>query len=148
MGVNENPSDFIGLLTVVDPVSQAAGANTPIWVAAKNWFTFLAIISTGVLGTAATVDAKVQQAKDASGTAAKDITGKGLAQIVKASGDNKQAFINVRAEDLDSENGFTHIGIVLAVGAAASIVGATLLGVGSRFSPPLDNAATLVQSVG
>jgi hypothetical protein len=147
MNLNTSPSDNIGLLAIINPVSQSAGANTTVWVPVKNWHQFLAIIQTGVLGTAATVDAKIQQAQDSSGTGAKDITGKAITQIVKASGDNKQAFINVRADQVDSANLFTHIGVVLTVGAAASIVGGVLLGVGPRYAPIGDNVATLVQSV-
>lgn len=147
MNLNSSPSENIGLLTNVDPVSQAPGANTPVWVPAAGYYQFLAIVQTGLLGTAATVYAKIQQAKNAAGLGAKDISGKALTQIVKASGDNKQAMINLRAEQLDTANGFTHIGILLTVGAAASAVGAMLLGFGPRYAPPSDNAASLVQVV-
>jgi hypothetical protein len=47
-------------------------------------------LQTGVLGAAATVDAKLQQATSAAGAGAKDIAGKAITQIVKATGDNKQ----------------------------------------------------------
>jgi hypothetical protein len=40
-----------------------------------KWHT-IAVIKTGVLGASATVDAKLQQATDSSGTGVKDITGK------------------------------------------------------------------------
>lgn len=147
MNLNEHPADSIGLLTVIDPVSQGAGANTTVWVPATNYHQILAIIQTGLLGTAATVDVKIQQAKDSSGTAAKDITNAALTQIVKATGDNKQAFLSVRAEQLDTGNGFTYVGVVLTVGAAASIISGVVLGLNPRYSPPLNNAATLVQKV-
>jgi hypothetical protein len=50
--------------------------------------------------------AKFQQATDASGTNAKDITGKAITQIVTA---NKQAEINLMAEELDIANNFNYI---------------------------------------
>jgi hypothetical protein len=61
---------------------------------------------TGVLGAAATVDAKLQQATDNAGAGVKDVTGKAITQLVKAADDNKQAEINLKQEDLDFANGF------------------------------------------
>ena len=98
---NAKGSELLAILATLDPVSQAAGTATTGWISAANHHGLLAIIQTGVLGTGATVDAKLQQALDTSGTGAKDISGKAIAQIVKASGDNKQALINVKPEDLE-----------------------------------------------
>lgn len=148
MDLNMKASESLAVLTTVNPVSQGAGANTTVWVSAANFSMFLAIIQTGVLGTAATVDAKIQQATTSTGTGAKDIAGKAITQLVKASNDNNQALINFRADDLDVTNGFSFVGIVLTVGAASSIVGAVLLGVGPRFSPPVDAAAPIAINLG
>ena len=133
MGFNEKPSESLSLLGSIDPVSQAAGTVTTGWVAVKNHLALLALISTGVLGAAATVDSKLQQATDATGTGAKDVTGKVIIQIVKASGDNKQAMINCRAGELDTEGGFGFVRLSLTVGTAASLVGGSLFGALPRF---------------
>lgn len=90
------------------------------WISVANHHGLLAIVQTGVLGTGATVDAKLQQAQDASGTGSKDITGKAITQIVKATGDNKQALINVKPEDLDTVSGFGFVRLSVTVGVAAS----------------------------
>ena len=65
------------------------------------------------------LDAKFQQAQDNIGTGAKDVTGKAIVQIVKATGDNKQALINVKPEDLDTVNGFGFVRLSVTVGTAA-----------------------------
>ncbi len=85
---------------------QRANRALVLRIAIAGFNTLLAVIQTGVLGSSATVDAKVQQVQDSSGTGAKDITGRAITQIVKATGDNKQALINVKPDDLDTANGF------------------------------------------
>src|SRR5438552_1384211 len=96
---NAKLSEQAALLATYDPVSQGAATVTTGWVAVKNFHRFMALIQTGVLGASATLDAKIQQAQDSSGTGAKDITGKSITQIVKATGDNKQAMMNFMPED-------------------------------------------------
>ena len=108
----------------------------------------VASIQTGALGTSATLDAKLQQALDSAGTSAKDITGKALTQIVKATGDNKQALINVKPEELDTVNGFGFVRLSITVGTAASLAGAQILGVNPRYaSADTLNQAAVAQIV-
>ena len=132
---NAKASELLAVLATIDPVSQAAGTVTTGWITVANHHGLLAVIQTGVLGASATLDAKLQQATDSSGTGAKDITGKALTQIVKATGDNKQALINVKPEELDTVNGFGFIRLSITVGVAASLTSAQLLGINPRFAP-------------
>ncbi|HUX23220.1 MAG TPA: hypothetical protein VMV87_01260 [Burkholderiales bacterium] len=147
MSYNTKATEQVAILGVINPSSQVAGAAVSGWISAADYQQFLAIVQTGVLGTAATVDAKIQQATDSSGTAAKDVTGAALAQIVKATGDNVQAEINLNTQQLDVEGGFDYIQLSVTVGTATSITAAQLLGFSPRFSPPT-NAASVVQVVG
>jgi hypothetical protein len=145
MFVNQKPTDGVALLTAIDTASSST-AQTSAWVEASFFHAFLALVDVGVFGSSATVDFKVRQAKDSSGTGAKDITGKAITQLLAAGGNDVQAMINVRAEDLDSANGFNFIGLTLTVGTAASQVAALLLGFFPRFQPPVDpNASPAVQ---
>ena len=132
---NAKASEFLAVLATIDPVSQAAGTVTTGWITVANHHGLLAVIQTGVLGASATLDAKLQQATDSSGTSAKDITGKALTQIIKATGDNKQALINVKPEELDTVNGFGFVRLSITVGVAASLTSAQLLGINPRFAP-------------
>ena len=143
MYLNQKPSEGLALLATVDPVSQAAGTVTTGWIDQALFFALMAVIQTGVLGASATVDAKLQQATDSSGTAAKDITGKAITQIVKASGDNKQAIINMKEADLDTEGGFRYVRLSITVGTAASLIGAQLWGALPRFMPVSNQAGTV-----
>lgn len=145
---NAKPSELTAVLAVMNPKSVSASTVVSDYVPVANFHTLRALLLTGVLGASATVDAKLVQATDASGTGSKDITGKAITQLVKASNDNNQAVINVRGEDLDATNGFTHVALSVTVGTAASIVAATLEGYSSRYAPAsASNAATVVQVV-
>jgi len=133
---NIRPSDIATVLARIDPDAQAASTVDSIWVAVKDYAQFLAIIQAGDLGASATLDASVRQAQDASGTGAKAITGKAITQLTQAgSGSDKMALINVRPEELDLDNSFTHISVRVTVGTATSEVGALLLGFNPRFGP-------------
>lgn len=145
---NAKISEQAALLATIDPVSQAPGTVATGWISAANFERFLATLQTGVLGTAATVDAKLQQATSAAGAGAKDITGKAITQIVKASGDNKQAQIDLRADELDMANGFTYFNLSITVGAAASLIAASVKGGVAKNLPASNfNQAALVQTV-
>ena len=145
---NAKGSELLAILATLDPSNQAAGAITTGWISVANHHGFLAVIQTGVLGTGATVDAKLQQAQDVSGTGAKDISGKAITQIVKATGDNKQALINVKPEDLDTVNGFGFVRLSVTVGVAASQTAAQVLGINGRELPAsTSNQAAVVQIV-
>ena len=145
---NAKGSDLFSVLATIDPASQAVGTVTTGWISAANHLGFLALVQTGTLGTGATVDAKLQQALDSAGTGAKEISGKAITQIVKATGDNKQVLVNVKPEELDTVNGFGFVRLTVTVGVAASITSAQLLGVNPRYAPAeVGNQAAVVQVI-
>ena len=144
---NAKGSELLAILATLDPASQAAGTATG-WISLAMHNGLLAVIQTGALGTGATVDAKVQQALDAVGTGAKDIAGKAISQIIKATGDNKQALINVKPEDLDTVAGFGFVRLAVTVGGAASLTAAQVLGVSPRMLPAdASNQAAVAQII-
>jgi hypothetical protein len=148
MNPNVKLTEKVAIMATLDPASVAASTVVSTWVPMTNVQSLLALINTGVLGASATIDAKLRQATDNTGAGAKDITGKAIVQIVKASGDNKQALIECRADDLDTNSSFTHVALSVTVGTAASIFGATLIGGNARFMPASAfNQAAVVQSV-
>jgi hypothetical protein len=141
-------SDCAAVMATLDPASVAASTVVSGWVSMDKWHSIAAILQTGVLGASATVDAKLRQATDGSGTGAKDITGKAITQLVKASHDNKQVVLQANAEDLDVNGGFTHVALSVTVGTAASLLSAVLLGVNGRFEAASDfDDADVVQIV-
>lgn len=147
MDTNALPSEKVAICATVDPDVLTAAAHTSDYVDISEFESLMAIIMAGTLGTSATMDAKLVQATDSSGTGSKDITGKAITQLVKATDDDKQAIINVRAEELDLANNFTHVAVTVTVGTASSDGGAVILGLNPRYLPASDNDIASVAEI-
>ena len=146
---NAKGSEALSVLATIDPISQGAGTVSTAWISVANFHTFMAVVQTGVMGASSTLDAKIQQAQDGAGTGVKDVATKSIVQIVKASGDNKQALINFKPEDVDNANNFAFVRLSLTVGVAASLVAAQLVGVNPRYAvSDTYNQAGVVQIIG
>lgn len=136
MNGNMKYTEGVSVLATIDPISQAAGTVTTGWVPVANFHRICAEIQTGVMGALATLDASVQQAQDGTGTNAKAVPNKAITTIQAASGNGKQAYIELLPDnDLDTNNGFTYVRLSMTVGVAASLVAGKLLGVAPRFAP-------------
>lgn len=148
MTPNNRPSERVALVGVISPDVHTAGARSTGWIAAKNFNKFMAVVFAGTLGASATLDAKLEQASDSSGTGAKDITGKAITQLTKAgSDDDKQAIINLSADQLDINNGFTHFRLTMTVATATSDTGGVVFGVDARLPPGSDNDLAAVDEI-
>jgi hypothetical protein len=147
--LNQKISEGVAVLATIDPASQAAGTVTTGWVDQSVFFFIMALIDVGVFGASATVDAKLQQATDNSGTGAKDITGKAITQMLAAGGNNKQVLINMKEADMDTENSFRYVRLSITVGTAATLLSALLIGAVPRYQPANTyNQAGVTQIVG
>jgi hypothetical protein len=141
------PSDRASIVGAIDPVSTSSTVTSG-WIDAAKFNNFIAIVGVGVLGASATVDAKLQQATDSSGTGAKDITGKAITQFTKAGTDDaKQTLINLKQDDLDVANSFNYFRLSITDGTAASLVTGYVLGFDPRYGPATDFDATTVDEV-
>lgn len=120
----------------IDPDAYGVGAVSSPWIPAKDFEQFLAIVQAGDLGTSATLDAKLEQAQDSSGTGVKDITGKAITQLTQAGTDsNKQAIISLKADELDAANLFDHFRVTVTVGTATSDAAAIVVADSPRRTP-------------
>lgn len=143
-----NPSQLAAVVAAIDPDAASTGAQTTGWINMSDFQSIMAIVMAGELGASATLDAKLEQAQDASGTGAKDITGAAITQLTKAgTDDDKQAIIECWSEDLDLANDFTHVRLSMTVGTAASDCGAVVLGMGPRYAPASDRDAATVAEI-
>jgi hypothetical protein len=131
------PSKQAVVAAVIDPDLNTAAAHSSGWVDMSKFAAIQAIILVGDLGSSATLNAKLEQATDGSGTGVKDITGKAITELTQAGTDqsNLQAIINCRAAELDINNGFTHARLTMTVGTASSDSGAVVLGHYARYQP-------------
>jgi len=148
MTMNALPSEKVAVLATVDPDVLTAAAHTSDYVSMADFESIMAIVMAGTLGSSATMDAKLVQATDASGTDSKDITGKAITQLTEAGTDSdKQAIINCRAEELDLDNGFTHVALTITVATASSDGGGVILGLNPRYAPASDSDLASVDEI-
>jgi len=146
--MTEQVSEAVAVVGVIDPDANAAATYTSGWIAAKDFHNFMAIVQTGTMATNSTVDAKLQQATDSSGTGVKDITGKAITQLTEAGTDSdKQVIINLKQEELDVQNGFDYFRLSITVATAASDSSGIVLGTNPRHSPASDNDASTVDEI-
>ncbi|MEM6259684.1 MAG: hypothetical protein AAGI37_15500 [Planctomycetota bacterium] len=145
---NALASEQVAIVGNIDPDAYAASTVTSGWISVADFYNFAAVIQAGTLGSSATVDAKLEQATDSSGTGAKDITSKAITQLTQAGTDSdKQAVINLKSDELDIANDFTHFRLSVTVATAASDVGGIVLGVNPRHAPASDNDASTVDEI-
>ena len=140
--MNVLPTKRVTLQGVVDPEDLAAGTTTSAWVDMAKFGNLMAMVAVGTMGSTGTVDAKLEQATDSSGTGAKDVTGKAITQLTEAgSDDDKQVFINCRHQDLDYDNSFAFVRLSVTTAVASSPVFGAVFGLDARSMPEDDLAS-------
>jgi len=139
--MNKLGSEIAAIGGTIDPDVTVASTVTSDWMSMASFEMAMAFIMAGTLGTNATIDAKLEQATDSSGTGAKDVTGSDITQMTQAATDesDNQAIINCRAEKLDVANGFDHVRLSITVGTATSDLSGILLGLNAAVEPASDN---------
>lgn len=131
------PSDRAAIVGVVSPAAAGGGAHESNWVPMSRFERLLAIVMTGDLD-GASVNARLEQATDDEGTGAKEIEGTAITEI---GDDGRQAVINLVGEDVDANEGFTHVRLTITLsgtgGDPAAIAG-LVLGFDARYQPGSD----------
>jgi len=139
------PSSRVAELASVAPVSATVATGTP-WVRITGYEQLEAVLNVGVIATNGTVDCKVQQATDSSGTGAKDVTGKAVTQLTQAGGDSgKRCIINVAQQDFDVNNGFVYARVLTTPATAAALIAVELRGFNARF--PVAHETAVSQTI-
>lgn len=87
------------------------GANTPLWVSMANYDALLMLIQSAAIAPSGAITVQLKQAKDALGTTPINITGK-TAAFTDAE-DNTVKTIDLRSEEMDVNNGYTHVGVLI-----------------------------------
>lgn len=129
----QNVSERLAIVGVVNPASYGAGEQLSAAISLSGLRRLMAVVQTGVMGASATIDVSLKGSTTSGGTYTA-ITGAALVQIVKATGDNIQAELEVspqRIEDLAL--GYTFVKLSVTVGVAASIVGAQVFADRTRY---------------
>ena len=141
------PSQRVALAGVINPQSATTVKATG-WVDVSQYENLLAVVNVGSISAGGTVDAKLRQAQDNTGTGVKDVAGFAITQLTQAGGNsNEQAMINLNAASLDTNNGFTFVELTITPGTAAAVIAGELWGFDPKIDPPTQPTA-VVQTVG
>lgn len=120
--------------------TNSAGSDDAVhWVSMAEYRSFLCLVELGTWNATDDLDTcKLEQATDAIGTGKKDLTtsGSGLNYDTGApvDADGDQVILECQADDLDADNGFTHVRVYLAEGGNTGVdnVSAVYIRTGAR----------------
>jgi hypothetical protein len=130
------------LIASIGPVTVNSTPGTSSWVDVSNYNELFAELALGDMANE-TIDFKIEQATDNSGTGAKDL--KAITQLAAsaAANDSKQVQISVTTDRLDSENGFKFARIRAVTGnTTGGVAFGSLRGV-PRTKPGTQQAAVV-----
>jgi hypothetical protein len=145
----EKLSEALAVVGAIDPDAYTAAAYLSDAVDMAKFNRILAIVMAGTLGTNATLDAELQWS-DASGGTYATITGKTITQLTQAgSDDDKQAVLELSAEELNLIAGSTarFVKLEVTVGTATSDMGAVVLGAAARHKPAVNDDLASVDEI-
>ena len=128
--------DSFAVVAQIDPDAYTAATYTSDYVDMGKFSHIAAIIQVGEMAASSTVDCKLREATSAAGAGVKDITGKSITQLTQAGSDSdKQAVINLTADEVDKDNSFRYVQASMTVAAAASDASVTIIAWGARHDP-------------
>lgn len=138
---NANASENIAVLGTIDPDAYSTSTVVSDYVDMSDFESVLIVLQAGTIVSTGTIDAVVKQATDSSGSGAKNLTTtKAITQLTEAGTDSdKQVVLEVRAEELDVNNVFTHVAISVTFATAGADFGAVLLGINPSYGPASAN---------
>ena len=137
-------SEQWAVVGVIDPDANGAAAYDSDEVDMSLWSRIVAVVQTGTMASTSTVDFKLQDATSSGGSFS-DISGKAITQLTEAGTDSdKQAIINLRFDELQSDG--RYVKAVMTVATAASDSSAILLGL-PRYYPASENDIASVDEI-
>ena len=123
MNIDLSNDAKVSLLETAD--IGGTNASTP-WVSMKDFQRVFAYVEIGTWNATDDLDeCRLQQAQDASGTGAKDLTtdasGGNYDTDNPVDADGDFVILEAKAEDLDNANGFTHVRLYVAEGGNTGV---------------------------
>ncbi len=148
---NAKASEQVAVVGVIDPDANTATSYNTGYIDMSKWEEVMFVVMAGDLGSSATLDFKVTEYTDASGSNGHDITGKAITQLTQVgTDDNKQVVVNLRREELTLNSSlgyYRYVRGIMAVGTATSDSGVIALGLIPREAPASDNDIATVDEI-
>lgn len=120
-------------LAKIDPVSLN-GQTVTSFVSLRNYPRVVALVHVGAIAANRQIEARFEQATDTQGSGQKLIDGKDTDVLLTADQNGIYA-IELRAEELDTNNGYDCVALKLTSQGGAVIAEAVVLGLEPRFAP-------------
>lgn len=137
MSYPAQPSEKAAVTGAIDPQSANNTTKATDYVDMRKFQEALFIALVGAIDS--TIDVKLQKAKDSSGTGLQDISGKAATQLADTA-DNKQVMLNLKAEEMTINSGYTHARMLMTLGnGTAQLVAGVALGMCPRHGPASDD---------
>lgn len=134
----EQQSEVMYPLAYAHPDSYSPAATTSAYVSFANYHRGWLFIDVGDMVATATLDVSLMQATTtAGGGPAKAFTpAKAITQLTQAGGDGDDLIcVQFQTEELDVDNGFDCVAVLVTVGTAAVELSWCLFGIVPRFPP-------------
>jgi hypothetical protein len=138
-------TESVAVIGTIDPASLSVGAHNSDVIDMSKFERVAFVLLTGTLGASATVDLAVKYDTASGGSFANTLAGKTIAQMVKATDDNKQAVIEVKADELPE--GARYLRGTITVGTAASQAALVVLGGDAKYGPAKDHDLSSVAQI-
>ena len=137
----ELDTERMELLAVIHPDLHGPGEYYTEWIDMATRHKLLAIVLVGDLTQGAAIDVDCYQAQDDLGTGIAYI--KGMTALTAAAGDSDDAVaLNLRTEEMDSQNRYTHVRFRMVITGAAVNASLVVLGNVPRYAAVTQTAWT------
>jgi hypothetical protein len=143
------PTQRLCPVAALDPVNEAIGTVQTGWIDMSLFADYLAIVQAGALAAAAGLAITFNQAADAQGATSKPLATKVVAPLTQASTNNvgSQTLVNLKGGDLDVNNGFRWVQMVVTVSGAATEISGLVLGTDQHNGFASDYAPASVNQI-
>jgi len=137
-------SEDMAVVAIINPQLADNTTVSSSLVDMSRFQKLMFIVNIGATDT--TVNAKLRQAQDSSGTAEEDITGKAIVALT-GTDDNKQVIIEIDASELS--DGFDHVSCDVIVGDGATGAHISCVGLAghARYAPGSNNDLASVAEI-
>lgn len=140
-------SEVGAVLSTIDPQTVNSTPVVGDYIDMSKYEQVLFIFMLGNMASE-TIDCRVQEATDSSGTGAQAMKSATQLSAHASNNDNKQIVIQVRNEDLDSDDSYRYVAPRMVTGDTSGGPAACVaIGFGARSEPAVDNDLSSVVEV-
>lgn len=118
------------------PADKSAGTHNTDWLDHSKFHRSVWVVIVGDMDNGATLDFKLQEATDDSGSDSQDINGKAITQLTQSGGDgNSVVVVELQTEEMDVTDQFRYVRGQLVVANAAVQCSVIPLRGPTRYAP-------------